>query len=76
MSDQVSSSTIREELSPEQRAADMCLTVDPGFVHYRKIETLIGADAMRHIDGSLRNLPTMSDYERRIRIAISTLELL
>jgi hypothetical protein len=69
VSEQVDASTIREELSSEQRAADMRLTVDPGFVHYRKIETLIGTKGMRHIDDILRNLPTMPDYERRIRVA-------
>lgn len=45
------------------------MTIDPGFVHCRKIETLIGTDGMRHIDDILRDLPTMPDHERRIRVA-------
>lgn len=69
MAYQVDASAIREELSPEQRAADMHLTIDPGFVHYRKIETLIGTDGMRHIDDSILNLPPMPDYRRHIRVA-------
>jgi hypothetical protein len=34
------SEVLRTELSPEQRAADMRLAIDPGFVHHSRIESL------------------------------------
>jgi hypothetical protein len=59
---------LRENLTSEQRTADMRLTIDPGFVHYRKIETLIGPTSMAHVDHEIARLPELPDGLRRQRI--------
>jgi len=60
--------SIRDELTSEQRTAELGLTIDPGFVHQRKIETLLGRDLMRHVDEAIRRLPELPDYMRRVRV--------
>jgi hypothetical protein len=59
---------IREHFTSEQRSAELTLTIDPGFVHHRKIATLLGTESMRHIDDAVSRLPEMPDYLRRVRI--------
>jgi hypothetical protein len=59
---------LRSGLTPEQRSADMQLSIDPGFVHHRKIQTIIGADAMRFVDQAIAKLPPLPDGLRRARI--------
>jgi len=59
---------LRTELSPEQRTADMRLSIDPGFVHHRKIQTLLGQDGMKYIDEAINQLPDQPDWMRSTRI--------
>ena len=51
--------SIREFLSPEDRALPLIATVDPGFVNRRRVETWVGADGMRLIDERIRALPPL-----------------
>jgi len=62
------STLIREQLTIEQRVADGTLTIDPGFVNHRKIETLIGSKGVGVIDSMMRDLPPMPDWQREVRI--------
>jgi hypothetical protein len=59
---------LRTELSPEQRTADMRLSIDPGFVHHRKIQTLLGPTGMQYIDEAINQLPEQPDWIRETRI--------
>jgi hypothetical protein len=59
---------LRTDLTPEQRSADMRLSIDPGFVHHRKIETIIGAEGMKFVDRAIERLPALPDGLRRGRI--------
>jgi hypothetical protein len=60
--------SIRTELSSENRATLLDLSVDPGFVHHRKIQALIGREGMRVIDQMINELPDLPDFQRRLRI--------
>lgn len=59
---------LRADLTPEQRAADMQLSIDPGFVHYRKIQTIIGASGMKVVDRAMANLPALPEGLQRQRL--------
>jgi hypothetical protein len=59
---------LRADLTPEQRSADMRLSIDPGFVHHRKIQTVLGSEATRFIDEDIAALPTLPDGLRSLRI--------
>jgi hypothetical protein len=60
--------TLRERLSPEQRALPLIHTIDPGFVHHRRIEAIIVPAAMKHVDQAIKELPELPDWQRRVRI--------
>jgi len=59
---------IREQLTPEQRATDLDLVIDPGFVNHRKIQSIIGKPSMDFIDYHIRNLPDLPEWHRNVRI--------
>jgi hypothetical protein len=59
---------LRTDLTPEQRSADMRLSIDPGFVHHRKIETIIGTEGMKFVDQAIARLPALPDGLRNGRI--------
>ncbi len=59
---------IREHLTPEQRATDLDLVIDPGFVNHRKIQTIIGKPGMEFIDSHYRNLPDLPEWEKKVRL--------
>lgn len=42
--------------------------MDPGFVHRRKIQTLLGPQGMQVLDDLIRHLPLVADWEREVRI--------
>jgi hypothetical protein len=48
----------RYDLSPTQRAVELIHSIDPGFVHYRKIEMVVGGQNMGWIDSRVRSIPT------------------
>src|SRR5712691_3249106 len=60
--------SIRTELSSESRATLLDLSVDPGFVHHRKIQALVGREGMRVIDQMINELPDLPDFQRRLCI--------
>jgi len=62
------SSRIREKLTPAQRATPLEPYIDPGFVHHRKIETILGPSGMRIIDDLIRQLPELPEWQRPVRI--------
>ena len=49
--------TLRDHTTREQRCEDLGFTIDPGFVHRRKIETIIGGEAVKIIDGLMSEFP-------------------
>lgn len=61
-------SDIREYLTPAQRATPLDHTIDPGFVHLRKIEAILGPASMRVLDNLIAQLPEMPEWQRELRI--------
>lgn len=59
---------IREHLTPEQRATDLDLVIDPGFVNHRKIQTVIGKPGMEFIDRNITNLPDLPEWQKNVRV--------
>jgi hypothetical protein len=55
-------------LSPQDRALDVRLTIDPGFVHYRLIETIVGQAAADFISSEVAKLPSLPEGILRTRI--------
>lgn len=43
-------------------------TIDPGFVHKRKIQTILGPEGMKIVDAVIRDLPELPDWQREVRI--------
>lgn len=63
------SSNIRERLTPAQRTTPLQPYIDPGFVHYRKAQTILGPAGMRIIDELIRQLPAeLPAWQREVRI--------
>jgi hypothetical protein len=60
--------TIREELTSAQRSTPLKLTIDPGFVHHRRIETILGSPGMSLIDRLITSLPIIPEWQREVRI--------
>ncbi|MBC8551804.1 MAG: hypothetical protein H8D23_19320 [Candidatus Brocadiales bacterium] len=60
--------TFRDLLTSEQRATNMDLVIDPGFVHHRKVQTIIEQKGMDLIDNTIMKLPDLPDWERKVRI--------
>ncbi|PKA06431.1 hypothetical protein [Leptospira harrisiae] len=48
---------LRKELTSEQRLSDLDFTIDPGFLHRRKIETIMPPKLVKFIHEELKNLP-------------------
>lgn len=59
---------LRTEFSTDQRAADMQLSIDPGFVHHRKIQTLLGTDGMVYVDRAIAKLGDASGSFYNLRV--------
>ena len=60
--------TFRTELSSESRTFPLGLTIDPGFVHHRKIQALLGVGVMTSVDAAINGLPDLPEYVRVVRI--------
>ena len=52
----------------ESRALDLRLTIDPGFVHKRRIQTVIGDGGISVIDKMIADLPDAPEWMREVRI--------
>jgi hypothetical protein len=62
------SSDLRTSLTPAERALPLRMTIDPGFVNHRRIQTILGTQAMQIIDGLVAALPSMPEWQRKVRI--------
>lgn len=60
--------TTRDSLTSEQRSTSLIHTIDPGFVHHRKIETILGPSNMMIVDERIKSLPDLPEWQRRVRI--------
>jgi hypothetical protein len=68
---------LRRDLTRRERTADLRLTIDPGFVHHRKVETVVGEARMRRVDELIALLPPLPEGLHRVRVNhIYTRELL
>jgi hypothetical protein len=62
------SDSIREKLTREQRALPLLHYIDPGFVHHRRIQTILGPEAMKPIDEKINQIPDIPKWQREVRI--------
>jgi hypothetical protein len=62
------SHALQTRLGTKERTADYFLAIDPGFVHRRKIETVVSEPGMNLIDRYTRDLPDLPDWQREVRI--------
>jgi hypothetical protein len=60
--------SIRDYLTPEERAIPLEQTIDPGFVHKRKIQTIIGPKGMKLVDEMITKIPSVPDWQKELRI--------
>lgn len=61
--------SIRDYLSPEQRALPLVSTIDPGFVNRRAVETVLGPSGMSIIDKLTKSLPqSLPAWTQRVRV--------
>lgn len=60
--------SIRDYLTPDQRALPVEATIDPGFVNRRRIQTYVGLEGMRVVDDFIQRLPTLPEWMREVRI--------
>jgi len=58
----------RDESTSEERALDLELTIDPGFVHHRRIQTIIGQMGMNLIDEGISRLPSLPEWQKKVGI--------
>lgn len=58
----------RTNTTPEQRSLDFTLTIDPGFVNRRLVQTMVGDGGMNIIDHEISRIPPLPEglYESRI----------
>ncbi len=59
----------RTDHTPEWRAGQVRHTIDPGFVHFRKVESVLGAGGTKIIDEQIRRIPLeLPEWHRQLRI--------
>jgi len=58
----------RSKITPEIRALPLETTMEPGFVHKRKIQTILGPSGMGVIDDLIGKLPELPEWQRNVRI--------
>lgn len=63
------SEAFREHETSAVRTADARMSIDPGFVHHRLIQNLVGAGGVQVINEAVDQLPPeLPDYVRRLQI--------
>ena len=62
------SNSIRDYLSSDERCLPLEATIDPGYVHKRRIHTMIGPAGMRLVDEMIQGLPVVPEWQREVRI--------
>src|SRR5690606_2058251 len=61
--------SFREDLTSEQRSIDLELTIDPGFVQHRKIETILGREGINIIHNAISKIPdSVPEWQRTVHI--------
>lgn len=60
--------SLREGMTPAQRAMDVVHSIDPGFVHHRMIETILSPRGMALVDRAIADLPELPVWQRKVRI--------
>jgi hypothetical protein len=59
----------RDQHTPAWRSGNVRHSIDPGFVHVRKIETILGPSGMSVIDDQTRRLPAdLPDWQKSVRL--------
>ena len=48
---------LREHETTSVRTADARMSIDPGFVHHRLIQNLLGVELMAHVNEAVRRIP-------------------
>lgn len=62
-------SDFRTQLDADQRSLDLQLTIDPGFVHHRKIAAILGQKGLAIIDSLTQRIPSdLPEGLRAVRI--------
>lgn len=61
-------SNIRKSLTPEQRSVELKYTIDPGFIHHRKILTILGEKGRSIINDQIDRLPDLPDWQKNLQI--------
>jgi hypothetical protein len=58
----------RDDTNPQQRSLDLTLTIDPGFVNRRLVQTIVGDGGMTIIDNEIGRIPSLPEglFEARI----------
>ncbi|MBW2664198.1 MAG: hypothetical protein JRD93_20040 [Deltaproteobacteria bacterium] len=64
----MTNTSIRDYLTSEERSLPLEHTVDPGFVHKRKLQTILGPEGMRIVDEMISRIPPLSEWQREVRI--------
>lgn len=64
----MSTERFQKQTSKALRTRDIRLIIDPGFVHRRRVETIIGTRAMQLVDNLVHDLPSLPEGSRRVRI--------
>jgi len=64
----MNSMSSREYPSTDGRALFLEPTIDSGFVHMRRIQTILGSEGMRLVDEGIQRLPSLLDWQREVRI--------
>jgi len=67
----------RTDITAEQRSLDLTLTIDPGFVNRRLVQTIVGDGGMSIIDSEIARIPSLPGgiYEGRIDHAYTKVAL-
>ncbi|MCU0866259.1 MAG: hypothetical protein MUC36_20940, partial [Planctomycetes bacterium] len=60
--------SLRDDLTRSQRCEDLGFTIDPGFVHRRKIETILGQPGVDIINSAIARIPDMPEGLREFQI--------
>ena len=61
-------SKFRDGHTPKERSLPLQLTIDPGFVHRRKIQTIVGPEGIHFIDDLISRLPQIPEWQQEVRI--------
>jgi hypothetical protein len=63
-----SQGSMTEMFTPKQRASGFAYTIDPGFVHFRRIQTVVAGPVMVSIDGESGALPALPEGLKLTRL--------